>query len=77
MKAPKITTLISLGIILASVASGLVLGIAYEHVFLGLIVGLLMCLGLVSLYALLAWIFGWPKLRWDDPLAISYLLPWP
>ncbi len=50
-------------------------GVAAEHFALGLIVGLLICLGSVSLYAVLAWILGWPKLRWDDTCAIFYLLP--
>ena len=63
----------SLGIVLLSL--GLGVGVASEHFALGLIVGLLTCLGSVSLYSWLAWIFGWPKLRWDDACAIGYLLP--
>lgn len=75
MKCPKVTTWISLGIVLLSLGLGIWIGLASEHFALGLIVGLLTCLGSVSLYAGLAWIFGWPKLCWDDACAIGYLLP--
>jgi uncharacterized membrane protein YqjE len=75
MVRSKVATLISLSIGLLSLGLGIGVGVAFEHFALGLVVGLLTCLGLVSLYALLAWIFGWPKLRWNDVFAVGYLLP--
>jgi hypothetical protein len=75
MSRSKVAPLISLSIGLLSLGLGIGIGVASEHFTLGLIVGLLTCLGSVSLYALLAWIFGWPKLRWNDVSAVGYLLP--
>ncbi len=75
MKRVNVTTWISFGIGLLSLGLGIGAGVAAEHFALGLIVGLLTCLGSVTLYAWLAWIFGWPKLRWDDLTAIDHLLP--
>ncbi len=51
------------------------MGLASRHPGLGLISGLLTCLGLISVYAVLAGLLGWPKLRWNDMTAIWYLLP--
>lgn len=75
MSHSKVAALVSLGIGLLSLGLGIGIGVAFEHFALGLIVGLLTCLGSVSLYALLALVFGWPKLRWNDVFAIDYLLP--
>ena len=64
---------LSIGAVSLSIAAAV--GISSSDIALAVLSGLLASLGLVSLYALLAWPFGWPKLRWDDVTALWYLLP--
>ena len=67
--------MIALAIGVVSLGIAAVVGISSSDFALAVLSGLLACLGLVSLYALLARLFGWPKLRWDDVTALWYLLP--
>ena len=67
--------MIALAIGVVSLGIAAVVGISSSDFALAVLSGLLTCLGLVSLHALLAWLFGWPKLRWDDVTALWYLLP--
>ena len=67
--------MIALAIGVVSLGIAAVVGISSSDFPLAVLSGLLACLGLVSLYALLAWLFGWPKLRWNDVTALWYLLP--
>ncbi|MBM1173994.1 hypothetical protein [Microvirga arabica] len=75
MEQKRTSLLISLGILAGSIGMGIVVWLGSSHVALALISGLVTGLALVSLYSLLAWIFGWPKLKWDDMWAFGYLLP--
>jgi hypothetical protein len=67
--------LVGLGILVVSVIVGTAVWLGSSYVALALISGLITGLALVSLYSLLARVFGWPKLRWDDIWAVDYLLP--
>ena len=70
MSRSKATLLIFLGIGLFASCFGIWLGAAIGSFWgfvLGLILGLFVLVALASLYSLLAWIFGWPKLRGTHP----------
>lgn len=75
MEQKRKSLLIDFGILAMSVIVGITVWVASFHVALALISGLFTCLALVSIYSLLAWVFGWPKLKWDDIWAVGYLLP--
>jgi uncharacterized membrane protein YkgB len=75
MEQKRTRLLASLGILVTSVIVGIAVWLGSSHVAMALISGIFTGLALVSLYSLLAWIFGWPKPKWDDIWAVGYLLP--
>lgn len=75
MEQKRVRLLIALGIFVTSIMTAIAVWLGSSHLALALISGLMTGLALLSLYSLLAWIFEWPKLKWDDVWAVGYLLP--
>jgi hypothetical protein len=75
MEKKHVRLLVPLGILVTSIIAAIAVWVGSSHLALALISGLITGLALVSLYSLLAWMVGWPKLKWDDIWAVGYLLP--
>ena len=69
------TRLIGLVIILVSFSVGLFVGLEIGGFTTGLLSGLFTYLWLISVYAVSAYVFGWPRLESNDMTALDNLLP--